>query len=163
MQFSSPGKALFVALPNGQVGGARMPGKPLFAGLIVDEDDRPVETTYLGGEPFYVIDDQGFKRHVECAQVDRKVLEQMLEQIRGHEDLVSEGTMKMLGQEDIFTKAMIESSLKNIDAQFDALLSQGLPEEVRAWLGMAGLRVVVNVHGDIVRVEQPTGPEEPPE
>jgi len=28
---------------------------------------------------------------------------------------------------------------------------------------MAGLRVVVNVHGDIVRVEQPTAPEEPPE
>jgi hypothetical protein len=140
-----------------------MAGKPLFAGLIVDEDDRPVETTYLGDEPFYVIDDQGFKRHVESAYIDRHVLEQMLEQIRGNEDLVSEGTMKMLGQEDIFTKAMIESSLKNIDAQFDALLAQGLPEEARAWLGLNGFRVIVNVHGDIVRVEQPSAPEEPPE
>ena len=62
MRFSSPGKALFMALLDGYLGGARMPGKPVFAGLIVDEDDRPVETTYLGGEPFYVIDDQGFKR-----------------------------------------------------------------------------------------------------
>jgi hypothetical protein len=71
--------------------------------------------------------------------------------------------MKMLGQEDIFTKAAIESSLKNIDAQFDILLAQGLPDEVRAWLGLSGFRVIVDVHGNVVRVEQPAGPEEPPE
>jgi hypothetical protein len=69
----------------------------------------------------------------------------------------------MLGQEDIFTKAAIESSLHNMDAQFDNLLAQGLPDEVRAWLGLSGFRVVVDVHGTVVRVEQPEGPEEPPE
>jgi hypothetical protein len=71
--------------------------------------------------------------------------------------------MKMLGQEDIFTKAAIESSLKNMGSQFEALLTQGLPDEVRAWLGMSGFRVIVDVHGDVVRVEQPSGPEEPGE
>ncbi len=46
--------------------------------------------------------------------------------INGHEDLIAEGAMKMLGQEDIFTKAMIEQSLKT-RIQFDELLRQGLP------------------------------------
>jgi hypothetical protein len=69
--------------------------------------------------------------------------------------------MKMIGQEDIFTKAMIETSLKNLDAHFDALISKGLPEEARAWLGMLGFRVVINVHGEVLRVEQPGAPDRP--
>ncbi|MEW6567117.1 MAG: hypothetical protein AB1449_02925 [Chloroflexota bacterium] len=137
-----------------------MSSKALFDGLIVDEDERPVETCLIGGEAFYVIDDGGFRRHVESRFIDRQVLDVLREQIRGHEELISQGTMKMLGQEDIFTKAMIDSSLKNLDSHFEALLEQGLPEEARAWLGMTGFRVVVNVHGEIVRVEQPAAPED---
>jgi hypothetical protein len=135
----------------------------LFAGLVVDELDRPVDVALVGDEPFYVIDDDGFRRHVESRFVDRQVLEQMRAIIQGNEELISEGTMKMLGQEDIFTKAMIERSLRNVDEQFDQLLAQGLPEEARAWLGMLGFRVVIDVHGNVVRVEQPSAPEEPPE
>ena len=63
--------------------------------------------------------------------------------------------MKMIGQEDIFTKAAIETSLQNMDAQFDALLQSGLPEDMRAYLGMMGFRVVINVHGVVLRIEQP--------
>lgn len=140
-----------------------MARQALFSGLVVDENDRPVETRIVGGEAFYVVDDDGFQRHVESAYIDRQVLDSLRDQIRGHEELISLGTMKMLGQEDIFTKAMIETSLKNLDAQFEALLEQGLPEEARAWLGMTGFRVVVDVHGDIVRVEQPAAPEDPGE
>jgi hypothetical protein len=139
------------------------PGKAVFSGLVVDEDDRPVEAVQVGDGWFYVIDDAGFRRHVESDVVDRQVLDHLRKQIEGHEDMISEGTMKMLGQEDIFTKAAIESSLHNMDAQFDNLLAQGLPEEVRAWLGLSGFRVVVDVHGNVVRVEQPEGPEEPPD
>jgi hypothetical protein len=135
----------------------------LFAGLVVDELDRPVDVALVGDEPFYVIDDDGFRRHVESRFVDRQVLEQMRAMIQGNEELISEGTMKMLGQEDIFTKAMIERSLRNVDEQFEQLLAQGLPEEARAWLGMLGFRVVIDVHGNVVRVEQPSAPEEPPE
>jgi hypothetical protein len=138
-------------------------GGALFAGLVVDEQDRPVDSTLVGDEPFYVIDDAGFRRHVESRFVDRQVLEQMRALIQGNEELISEGTMKMLGQEDIFTKAMIERSLHNVDEQFDQLLAQGLPEEARAWLGMLGFRVVVDVHGNVLRVDQPSAPEEPPE
>jgi len=140
-----------------------MSTKAVFSGLVVDEDDHPVEAVAVGEEWFYVIDDAGFRRHVESEKVDRQVLQHLREQIEGHEDLISEGTMKMLGQEDIFTKAAIESSLKNIEAQLENLLAQGLPDEVRAWLGLSGFRVIVDVHGKVVRVEQPAGPEEPPE
>jgi hypothetical protein len=140
-----------------------MAQRALFGGLVIDEDGVPVGVAQVGDEAFYVINDNGFMRHVESEKVDRQVLEQMRELIQGHEDLISEGTMKMIGQDDIFTKAMIESSLRDLDAQFDRLIAAGLPEEGRAWLGMLGFQVVVNVHGDVVRVEQPSGPEEPPE
>ncbi len=127
----------------------------LFAGLVVDEDDRGVDFVLVGGESFYVVDDDGFLRHIESEHVDRQVLDQLQEMVKGHEDIISEGTMKMIGQEDIFTKAAIETSLQNMDAQFDALLQSGLPEDMRTYLGMMGFRVVINVHGEVLRIEQP--------
>ncbi len=140
-----------------------MATQALFAGLVVDEEEKPVEVVYVGGEAFYVIDDDGFYRHVESEYVDRQVLDHLREMIQAHKEIITEGTMKMIGQEDVFTKAMIESSLENIDSHFNALLAQGLPEEARAWLGMIGFRVVINLHGEVVRVEQPgvdLGPED---
>lgn len=129
--------------------------QPLFAGLVVDEDDKPVQSAFIGSEPAYVVDDDGFKRHIPAEQVDRAVLGQMAEMMKGSEDLLSEQTAKMLGQDDPFSKAMIEQQLKNIDKQFDALLQTGLPEDMRAYLGMMGFKVVINYHGEVVRVEQP--------
>jgi len=32
----------------------------VFAGLVVDEADNPVDVTYVGGVPHYVINDAGF-------------------------------------------------------------------------------------------------------
>ena len=133
----------------------------LFAGLVFDEADRMVETATVGGEPCYVVDDQGFKRHIPSEQVDRQVLTQMQEMMKGNEGMISEQTAKMLGQEDIFTKAMLEQQLKNIDRQFDQLLEAGIPESGRAYLGMLGFKVVINHHGEVTNVEQPgtAGPE----
>ena len=129
--------------------------QPLFAGLVVDEDGNPVQTASIGSEPAYVIDDAGFKRHIPAEQVDRAVLNQMAEMMKGSEDLLSEQTAKMLGQDDPFSKAMIENQLKNIDKQFDVLMKTGFPEEMRAYLGMMGFKVVINYHGEVVKVEQP--------
>ena len=136
-----------------------MPRQALFAGLVVDEFDRPVETAYVGEEPCYVIDDGGFRRHIAAEQVDRQVLEQMRRMIAGSEDLLSEQTAKMLGQEDIFTRAMIEQQLKNIDQQFEIIMQSGIPEEGRAYMGMLGFKVVINVHGEVIRLQQPSAPE----
>lgn len=132
-----------------------MPRQPLFAGLVVDEFDRSVETAFVGDEPCYVVDDSGFRRHIPSAQVDREVLGQIAGLMKGSEALLSEQTAKMLGQEDVFTKAAIEQQLKNIDKQFDQLLLTGIPEDMRAYLGMVGFKVVINLHGEVLRVEQP--------
>jgi hypothetical protein len=133
-----------------------MPGQPLFAGLVVDENGRPVKAAYVGEDPCYVVDDAGFRHHILSEKVDRQVLEMMRQQISGNEDLLSEQTAKMLGTDDIFSKAMIENQLKNIDQQFENVLKTGIPEDGRAYMGMVGFRVVINVHGDVVRVDQPT-------
>jgi len=133
----------------------------LFSGLVIDEFDRTLEVTLVGGDAFYVVDDDGFRRHVESEYVDRQVLRHLYEMIQGHEELISEGAMRMIGQEDIFTKAMIETSLKNLDSQFDELIERGMPDEARTWLGMIGFRVVIDIHGEVLRVEQPSAPDEP--
>jgi len=75
--------------------------------------------------------------------------------MKGSEDLISEQTAKMLGQEDVFTKAAIEQQLKNIDKQFEQLMQAGIPEDMRAYLGMVGFKIVINVHGEVLKVEQP--------
>jgi hypothetical protein len=59
--------------------------------------------------------------------------------------------LQMLGKDDLFTKAMIDASIKNMDQ----ILNQGLPEGARAWLGMLGFRVIVDTHGQVVRLEMP--------
>ena len=132
-----------------------MTNTPLFAGLIVDEDGKPVEYASVGNEPTYIIDDDGFKRHIPAEQVDRAVLHQLAELMKGSEDLLSKETAKMLGQDDPFSTAMIENQLKNIELQFEALMKAGFPEEVRTYIGMMGFKVIVNYRGEVVRVEQP--------
>lgn len=135
-----------------------MAKQALFSGLVADESGRPVDVAYVGGESFYVVDDDGFKRHIESENVDRQVLEQFAQYIRGNEDQISDGTMKAIGQDDIFTKAIIDNSLKNLDRQFDQLIANGLPEELRAWIGMLGFRVRIDVQGNVVEVQQPETP-----
>ena len=124
----------------------------------MDENDRVADISVVGGEAFYVVDDAGFRRHIPAEQIDRQVLGNMQEMMKGSEGLISEQTAKMLGQDDIFTRAMIEQQLKNMDKQFGAIMDQGIPEEGRAYLGMLGLKIVINYHGDIVRIEQPSAP-----
>jgi len=132
-----------------------MTSQAVFAGLITDEYDQAVEVVNIGDEPCYVVNDAGFRRHIPSEQVDRQVFESMVEMIAGHEEVISEQAAKMLGQDDIFSMALIASQLKNIDQQFDNLLQRGIPEEARAYMGMMGFRIRINVHGEILEIEQP--------
>jgi hypothetical protein len=59
--------------------------------------------------------------------------------------------MQMMGSEDLFTKAAIDKSIKDMDQ----VLKQGIPDEARQMLGMMGFRVVVNYHGEVLRIDQP--------
>ena len=132
-----------------------MPRQPLFTGLVFDEFGKPAEATLVGDEPCYIVDDAGFRRHVPSEQVDRQVLDQLAEMMKGSEDLLSEQAAKMLGQEDVFSRAAIQQQLKNIDQQFDQLLQVGLTEDMRTYLGMMGFKIIINIHGEVLKVEQP--------
>ena len=127
----------------------------LFAGLIFDEDDKPVEHVYIGQDSCYVVNDLGFKRHILSETVDRQVLDQMRSMIEGKEDIISQQAAKMLGQDDIFTYAMIANQLKNMDDQFEKILETGIPYETRSYMGLMGFKIVINVHGEVVSVHQP--------
>lgn len=132
-----------------------MSHQPLFQGLIFDEFDQPVGVAIVGEEPCYVVNDAGFLRHIPAESVDRQVLQTMEKLVEGHEDELAEQTAKMLGQDDIFSKALIENQLKNLDQQFDAVLHSGIPEDGRAYMGMMGFRIKINVHGEVLEVNQP--------
>ena len=132
--------------------------EPLFKGLVVDENGQVVETSMIGDDPCYVVDDAGFKHHVLSEPIDREILKTITSQISGNEDLIADQTAKMLGQEDLFSHAVIQNQLKNIDKQLDQLLDQGMPEEARIYLGMTGFKVVINIHGELVELIQPTAP-----
>ena len=134
-----------------------MSNAPLFAGLVIDEFDRAVETTLVGNEYCYVVDDDGFRRHISAEKIDRQVLAKMGELIEGHEDLLGEQTAKMMGQDDIFSRAMIQQQLENIEEQFEVIMKSGIPEEGRSYMGMMGFKVIINLHGDVIRLDQPSG------
>jgi len=128
-----------------------MSSNALFAGLVVDENSQPLEVVIIGDEAQYVLDDNGFRRHIDAEAVDRQVLTQLQEQIEANKDAVEQGIMKMMGSEDIFTKAAIDKSIKDMDQ----VLKQGIPDDARQMLGLMGFRVVVNYHGEVLRIEQP--------
>lgn len=140
-----------------------MASRAVFAGLVVDENDNPVGVASVGGEAMYVVDDAGFHRHIPSETVDRQVLDSMKNMMEGHEEIISDQTAKMLGQEDPFSRAMIMNQLRNMGEQFDKLLESGIPEEARAYLGMMGFQVIINIHGEVVDLRQPgmaAGPDE---
>jgi len=132
--------------------------KPLFKGIVIDEYDQPVETGYIGDEPCYIVNDAGFKRHIPAEYIDRQVWDFLTGQIKGNEDLIANQTAQMLGQDDLFSYAMIMQQLTNVDKQFESLQKNGIPADALAYMGMMGFKVIVDIHGDVIRVEQPAAP-----
>ncbi len=129
-----------------------MSSKAVFEGLVLDEAGQPLQVATVGDEAQYVIDDQGFRRHIDAAIIDRQVIQVFQEQVEANKDLVEETLMKMIGSDDLFTKAALDVSIKNMDKAIE----HGIPDDARMWLGMMGFRIVVNVHGEIVRLDMPT-------
>lgn len=136
--------------------------RALFEGLVFDPADQPLAVTWVGDDPSYVLDDGGFLRHIPSEQVDQQVWEAITSGISGNEDFLSEQTAKLLGQEDIFSIAVIRQQLENSQEQFDQLRNTGLPQDMRSYLGMTGFKIVVDIHGDVIEIKQPevTPPED---
>lgn len=135
-----------------------MARQALFAGLVYDEYDNVLSVTTVGQDAFYVVDDDGFLRHIESEHVDRQVLEFFLEQLEENKDLAIGQALSMMGRDDIFTKAALDAQMRNIDA--DQIIEQGIPEQARNAMGMVGFRIIVNLHGEVVRIDQPAVPDD---
>ncbi len=138
--------------------------KAVFEGLVYDEQGRAVEVVQVGAEPHYVVDDQGMKFHIPSERVDRQVLAVFRTLMEGQEDLISQETARLLGQDDPFTRAAIAHQLQHLDEHLEQLLTLGLPEDVRLWLGLMGFRVTINFRGEVLDVHIPgAGPDDEPD
>lgn len=121
---------------------------PLFEGLIYNELGEPVEVAYVGGVAHYAIPDDGFLRHVIAEDIDQVVLEGIKEQITSVQDEVVRSMLEMMGKDDIFTKAAIDASIRNLDKNIRTVdRDQWIP-----WLRLMGFRVVVDVHGHVLEI-----------
>lgn len=123
----------------------------LFEGLISTENGEPVGVAVIGGSLHYVVPDADFLRHIDSEAIDHQVLNILRDQLEPNREAAIEAAMKMIGRDDLFTRAMIDASIDNMER----LLQHGIPEGTRAWLGMTGFKVIVNYRGEVVRVEQP--------
>ncbi len=132
----------------------------VFRGLIFDEQGEPVTVARVGDEAYYVVNDEGFLRHIPAEEVDRRVLEHLREPLFSQREAVVEGLLQMMGKDDLFTKAMVEVSLDKVDENIEQLLRVGIPAENLAMLGMMGFRVVIDLHGEIVEISMPAAPAE---
>jgi hypothetical protein len=141
-----------------------MKGRPLkkavFEGLVFAEDDQQLSVAYVGVEPCYVIDDDGFMRHISAEKVDRQIWEELTRGIEGNEDFLSQKAAEMMGQEDPFSIAVIRSQFERTDEQFAQLQEIGFPEDARMYLGMVGFKAIVNYRGELIELKQPTAIED---
>ena len=68
-----------------------------------------------------------------------------------HRDIAVPGILEMMGQDDIFTKAAVESSLDKMEEA----VGNPLPDEAKGLLGMLGFQIVIDFHGDVVEIKMP--------
>lgn len=84
-----------------------------------------------------------------------EILSKLGEQIKGNEELIADQAAKLSGQDDLFSHALIENQLKNVEKQYQLILQTGIPEDTKAYLGMMGFKVIIDIHGTIVDIIQP--------
>jgi hypothetical protein len=125
----------------------------MFEGLVVDEKGNQAPVKWVGDRACYVVDDDGFLRHIDAVKVDRQVLAFIKGQVDSHRDLAVDGVLQMLGKDDLFTKAAVESSIEKMDES----VGQPIPAEARQWLGMLGFRIVINDESEVIDIEMPAG------
>jgi hypothetical protein len=129
--------------------------KAIFEGLVFDDYDRPLSVAYIGAEPTYVLMEDGFKYHVDARKVDDQIMAAFRDQIKGNEDMIVDGMMKMIGKDDLFTKVAVNSAIKNVDKNLDQLREAGIPEQARQYLGMMGFRVRIDRSGTVLSINMP--------
>ncbi|MCX6018249.1 MAG: hypothetical protein NTZ50_07055 [Chloroflexi bacterium] len=131
--------------------------KAIFEGLVFDEHNHCAPVAYVGADPTYVIIEDGFRYHVDAHTVDEQIITTFRAQVASNEEEIGAGVLRMMGKDDLFSKAAVMSALKNIDSELKRLHETGLPTQAREYLGMMGFRVTINRHGDVVNLDMPSG------
>ena len=107
----------------------------------------------VGGAAHYVVPDGDFLRHVEAAYVDRQIVALLKERFLAMRDVIAEGIIHLTGQEDLFTRASIDHAIQSMDKTLE---SGGVDiDQLRTALWMMKFRAIVDVHGDVVRLDAP--------
>ena len=125
----------------------------MFGGLVFDENGRPAEVDYVGDDACYIVYDEDFRRYVDATQVDRQVLRFMRDQVQDNRQIAVSTMLDMMGKDDLFTKAAVESSIDHMEEA----VGQTIPEDARQWLGILGFRVVIDFHGEVIDIVMPAG------
>ena len=137
-----------------------MASHAFFSGIIFDENDNLIETVTVGNETFYVVDDDGFKRHIDSREVDEKIFRYFTDQISGNEEYLANAAATMTGKTDLFSMAMMKNQLKNIDKEIENIFNYAPPPGLTEYLGMSGFKVNIDFHGNIVHVNMPSAPDD---
>jgi hypothetical protein len=130
--------------------------RALFGGLVFNEAGESAGVASIGGIDHYAIPDQGFVWHVEAFRIDDVVLAELQRQLGDVRPQLVEMMLEMLGRRDIFTKAALDSSLENLAYH----VRRSDPTQWATMLGLAGFRVIVDYHGDVVEVVFPAATDE---
>lgn len=125
----------------------------MFEGLVFDEKGNPAALSHVGETACYVIDDDGFLRHLDAEAVDRQVLAFLKGEVQEHKDVAVGGVLDMLGKDDLFTKAAVESSIEKMDEN----VGVSIPPAARQWLGMLGFRIIIDESGQVIDIDMPAG------
>lgn len=125
----------------------------LFADLIFNEAGQPVAVGNIGEEPHYIVPDAGFRRYVAAEYVDRQILDRLKQRFLAMQDEIADGVAHMLGQGDLFTRASIKHAIEHMEEVFE---SNSIDvDQLRTTLWMIKFRAIVDVHGDVVRLDVP--------
>ncbi len=130
-----------------------MAAHAMFDGLVFDEAGNPAEVAYVGADACYVVDEDGFRRHIDAEKVDRAVLRFLREQVEENRDIAVSTMLDMMGKDDVFTKAAVESSINRMEEA----VGQPIPQDARQWMGMLGFRIIINDQGEVVDINLPAG------
>ncbi len=137
-----------------------MAKQALFSGLVYDDNNNLTETVTIGNDAYYIVDDDGFKRHIDSREVDEKIIRLFTDQIDGNEDYLANAAANMTGKTDLFSMALFKSQLKNIDREIEELFRQGPPPGLAEFLGMSGFKINIDMHGNITNVNMPSAPDQ---
>lgn len=124
--------------------------------MVYDENGELVETVTIGGETFYVVNDAGFRRHIPSEEVDRRLFKHFTGQVAGNEDIIATMAAEATGKADLFSMAILKNQLKHIDKAIDRIFIEGLPADATKMLGMSGLHVTIDIHGEILDIHLPS-------